>query len=412
MTAPLSLPTVTVSFAFGGSTVNDPNALGKFVLNTSTLGPAGTDVLGLLGWTQVPQADVLAVQVTQGQADELSAPAPGSATILLDNSTGTYDWINGSQLSLGLPVMIQLSWAGTDYGWFRGTIENLTLDAAWDKTVTVSCVDALETLGRARVDTIVSQFDNDLTGTRVGRILDAADWPTSLRSIDAGLEHMQATTYGDNALPLLVECSDTEFGVLFVDGDGKINFYDRLHVYTATRSLNVQATFSDSGTDVDMVDLSVVRSFDTVFTQASVTRDGGTEQIYTDSTAANTYGIRTYSGSAGVKLRGDPDAADLASWIVARYKSPKDEVGQIQIDATTQTDMWATILALKLYDRVAISRDYGPETINLQLLLQGRSLQADASGSVQITFATRNTDVFSPFILNSSTLNSTSRKLA
>jgi len=401
-----SLPTVTVSFAYGGSAVNDPNAIGNFVLNTSTLGPSGTDVLGSFGWTQIPQADLRSISIRQGQADELSPPAPGTATIVLDNATGAYDWINGASLELGVPVMIQVSWAGVDYGWFRGTVDDLTMDVAFDvSTVTVSCVDALETLGRAKLDTIGSQFDNDLTGTRVGRILDEADWPDSLRSIDAGLERMQATTFGDFGLALLVEATNTEFGVLFVDGDGKVNFFDRLHVYTAARSLAVQATFSDSGTDVDMTDLSVNRDRGTVFTQASITRDGGTEQVYTDATAVTAYGIRTFSGSAGTKLRGDTDAADLASWIVGRYKTPKDEIGSIQIDATTQ-DMWATLLPLKLYDRIAVTRDYGPASLSLELLIQGIEIAAGAAGLVTITFATRNTDVFSPFILNTSTLNS------
>lgn len=405
-----TLPTVTVSFAYSGSTVNDPNAIGKFILNTSTLGPSGTDVLGSFGWTQIPQADIRSLSIRQGQADELSPPAPGSATIVLDNAAGDYDWINGSQLEVGVPVWVQVSWAGVDYGWFRGTVADLTLDMAFDvPTVTVSCLDALETLGRAKLDTIASQFDNDLTGTRVGRILDAADWPTSMRSLDAGVEHMQATTYGDFGLPLLVACANTEFGVLFCDGDGKINFFDRLHVYTASRSLTVQATFSDSGTDVDMTDLAVARSLSTVFTQASITRDGGAEQVYTDSTAVNSYGIRTFSGSAGSQLRSDTDAADLASWIVGRYKTPKDEVGSIQIDATTQ-NMWSTLLPLRLYDRIAVSRDYGPHSVSLELLIQGVELSANAAGPVTITFATRNTDVFSPFILNTSTLNS--RQLA
>jgi len=103
--------------------------------------------------------------------------------------------------------------------------------------------------------------------------------------------------------------------------------------------------------------------------------------------------------------RSDSDASDLASWIVARYKTPKDEVSSVQVDATTQ-DMWATLLPLKLYDRIQVSRDYGPQTLTLELLIQGREIQADAAGLVTITFATRNTDVFSPFILDTSTLDS------
>jgi hypothetical protein len=399
-----TFPDVTVSFAYGGSSINDPSGLGMFVLDRSTLGPTGTDVLGSFGWTDLPQDDVLAVTVRQA-GDELSSPAPGTATVTLDNATGAYDWINGSQLSLGLPVWIRATWASTTYGWFRGVIDDLDLDAAYGRTVTVSCIDALEVLGRAKLDTIASQFDNDLSGTRVGRILDAADWPTSLRSVDAGLSNLQATTYGDYALPLLAKVTDTEFGVLYVDGDGKVVFGDRLHVYTATRSLSVQATITDVGTDVDMIDLTVSRSRSTVFTSAAVTRDGGTQQTYTDAAAVASQGLRAFSGAAGSQLRSDSDAANLASWIVGRYKHQKDEAQSVRIDATAQ-GMWATLLPLRLYDRIRIIRDYGPATIDLQLLIQGIEITVTAGATWEWTLTTRNTDVFSPFILDTSTLDS------
>lgn len=309
----------------------------------------------------------------------------------------------GRQMDVGVPVWIQAVWNNTAYPLFRGYLDAIDADMGNDPTVTLSCVDGLESLGRAYIDPIAPAFDNDLTGTRVARILNAAGWPTTLRSLDAGLYRCQSTAYGDTALQLLTQVAETELGLISVDAAGNLVFYDRVHVYQSARSMAVQATLTDSGSGVDMIELTMSKHRDAVFNQARITRTGGTEQVANDPTSQTLYGIRTFSGSAGTLLRTDADAFGLASWLVGRFRNPTVRVTQVRVEAATQ-GQWSSLLPLTYLDRLRIVRDYGPSTVDIQLIVQAMA-QDISVDSWTFTFDTRNADVFIPFILNTSLLD-------
>jgi hypothetical protein len=83
------------------------------------------------------------------------------------------------------------------------------------------------------------------TGTILGAILDAADWPIGERDVDAG----QTTVlywYVDkrDALNAIREVEETELGFLLELADGKIGFEDRHHRLKSPHTAS-QATFSD-----------------------------------------------------------------------------------------------------------------------------------------------------------------------
>jgi hypothetical protein len=396
-------PTLSVLVAFGGQTTVDPED-GYLVLGAGVL---NTDVLGDIGWVDVT-ADARAISIQgRGQSDEIGSAGVSTCSIVLDNVAGAYDPLNTAgpyygQVVVGVPVWVQASWAGTDYPLYRGYVDVLDLDAGNGYTVTLSCTDGLETLGRAKLAAITSSFDGDATGARIGRILDAAQWPSALRSLDTGQSDVQATTYGDYALPLIQQVVDSELGLLYVDASGQVVFYDRLHVYTATRSTTVQAALTDSGDDVDMVDLTVSMSRATVFNEARLTRDGGTEQVASDATSQTQYGLRTFPSSAGTLLRSDADVLSMASWLVGRFRDPKVEVSQVRIDATAQ-GVWADLLPLTIYDRISVERDYGPSAVAVELLIQGMSVEISDAGWTYV-LSTRNTDAFSPMILGTGLL--------
>lgn len=400
----VSAPQLVVEVAFGGNTTVDP-ASGYLVLGTGLL---NTGILGDIGWVDVTN-DAISVSIRgRGQTDEIGSASPSSCSVVLDNVSGDYDPTNTSSpyagdIDVGVPVWIKAVWSGTDYPLYRGYVDDISVDAGQGYTVTLNCVDGLETLGRAFIPAIAPAFDADFTGARIARILTAAGWSTSLRSLDTGLAQVQDTTYDGTALQLIQAVVDSELGLIYVDASGRFIFLDRLHVYTATRSTTVQATLSDAGTDVDMMELTVSLSRNTVFNEARITRDGGTEQVADDSPSQVTYGLRTFPGTVGTLLRSDPDALSMASWLVGRFRDPKVEVSAVQIDATAQ-GMWTDLLPLTVYDRVRVIRDYGPVAIDVQLLVQSIDVQISQSAWTYM-LSTRNTDAFSPFVLNTSELN-------
>jgi hypothetical protein len=276
--------------------------------------------------------------------------------------------------------------------------------------MTFQCLDGLDILGRRKLGVAAPANDGDLTGARLGRLLDSVAWPSSLRAIDTGLSACQPLVWGDFALPLAQQIVDTELGQLFVDGSGVLKFFDRLHVYTQPMSTTVQATFTDTSDAVDYVSIEFGKTADALYNEARLTRTGGTEQVFSDATSVAQYGTRTYPNQAGSQLRTDADALSLASWIVGRFKKPLMRARQIQVEALP-LQQWSTLLALELFDRIRAVRSYGvspaggyANTIDRQVLIQGLSVSV-SENSWAISLTTRMVDNFNPFVLGSSRLD-------
>jgi hypothetical protein len=430
-------PEVIVEFAFGATSTADLARAGTFILNDSLLG--GTDTLGSVSWANVT-GDVVGLQISVGQDDETSGASIGTASVTVENYSGAYDptvaefvdipsgvfpsaglfpgtgvfpdvgsfpdVTGAQQVDVGKPMRIRYRFGATTYSRFSGQIDEITFDAGYEPAVTFSCVDGLENLGRARLaELVVPAFDGDRSDVRAGRILDLAGFPSSRRTLEAGLLTLAPSDFGDFALPLLQEVADSELGTIGVDPDGRFQFFNRLHVYTATRSTTVQATFSDVGTDVDMLQLQVAKSRSRVYNEARVTRDGGVEQVAIDAASQAAYGPRSYPGQVGTLAPTDADAFSLASWLVGRYGRPHAEVRQVSIDASVQ-GMWTTLLPLRPLDLIRVIRDYGPVTLDRQLIVRGMQ-ESVTQSSWTFSFSTTNVLDFTPFVIGTSLLGGT-----
>lgn len=402
-------PRVVVQVAVGGAAVLDPS-VGAFIVGTSRL---GTGTLTSTAWVDVGNAVdlVLSVDIEPAATSQADSATPVRASIVAENYSGTWDPDNPASpyaggIEVGMPARI-VAELDTDlgtvrYGLFRGNVDDITPDYDITPTVTFDCTDALAALGRAQV--VPGAVDGDPAGVRLGRILDAAMVPASLRSLDRGISTCQPTTDPDWALSLAQDVVDTELGELWCDGDGVIRFYDRTRLYVAPRSATVQATFSDSGTGVDMTGLAAARRRGEISNQARITRDGdgAVEQVAADAASVARFGPQTYPGSAGTLLRSDADALALAQWIVARFKEPRTRFSAIEVDATGQ-GMWDVLMPLRRFDRIRAIRNYGPYTVDRELLVEGirHSITQD---DWRIGIATRDIDEFTPFVVGFSRL--------
>lgn len=398
----VNAPRLICEVAWGGSTTIDPQQ-GYFVLGTSKL---DTGILGSIGWVDIV-ADVVSITIHRGSQGELEAASPATATVVLDNRAGNYDPTNTAgpyygQLDVGAPIWIKAEWAGNTYGRFRGFVDDLLPDIGNDPTVTLQCTDSLATLGRSKLPVSTPVFAGDRTGARINRILDLAGHPSSQRIIATGLSTCQAAVYGDWALQLLQQVVDTELGMLHTGKDGEVIFRDRAYPYTNARATGVRALLSDTGTDVDMVTLEVGLRRNIIVNDAHVTRNGGIEQVVTDAVSVAKYGLQSNSGSPGPLLETDQDAASIASWIVGRGKTSRLQVTSVTVQAAT-LGLWATLLGLEILDRLRATRDYGPVTVDQQVLIEGYE-ETITKDAWDFAISTRNADNFKPFILNTSQL--------
>jgi hypothetical protein len=310
-------------------------------------------------------------------------------------------------LDIGAPIWVRAEYGGAVYDRFYGELADIELDLGYRPTARFTCADGLEKLGRVRIAETVPQFDGDKTGTRIGHLADEADWPTSLRSIDPGYTALGPTTLGDNALPLMRKVEQTELGLLFVDASGRLVFYDRYRTTIATRSTTVQASFSDAGgaSDIEMTSLSMSKSRERIFNDVHVLRDAfgegdePVEQVATDPQSVAAYGTLSLSG-IGELVRSDADAAAMAQGVLARFKYAQIRIRDVQIEAIAQ-NKWATILPLTLLDRISVTRDYGPNTVTSELLIQGvaEEIEAQPIPRWDFTFSTANPTLTSTLFL-------------
>jgi len=203
-------------------------------------------------------------------------------------------------------------------------------------------------------------------------LADVASWPTSKRILDTGQTRLGPTTFGAAALELMRKVEMTEFGLLFVDANGNLIFYDRHQTTSAARSTTVQIDLED----VELTALEAERSRDLAWNQVSITRgavgegDEPLEQVANDLTSQSRFGLLEFPGQVGELLPQDEDALAMAQGLLLRGRVPKLRIGEIRIEAIT-LDLWPSLLPLTLLDRIRVSRDYGPNTITEELLIQG-----------------------------------------
>ncbi len=347
-------------------------------------GPDVTDSAGAFVEVRYDGATVpagLGIAKVTAQIETATTPAGGEVHYV-DNvrlvKGKTVDTVT-SLLDVGMPGWIRAQFQGVVYDRFYGFCSDISLDLGWDPTVTLTFADGLETLGRARLATIAAGDDGDTTGARLGRIADQTGWPSSLRAIDTGFTTLGATVMGDTALTLAAKVVATEFGVLYVDGAGRLTFADRHHAATATRSVVVQAELTDAGgpADVDMVALEVAKSRDGTCNDVHITRepdpygqDQPAEQIATSASSVAAYGLLSLPGQVGALLRSDNDALAMAQWLLTRFPTPVLRVREVRVDAV-MLNLWDRLLPLGLLDRVRVRRNYGPNLVLAELLVYG-----------------------------------------
>lgn len=409
----INAPRLSMLVGLGGSVGVDPQASPRIVLNQ---GP-GLDIgtLGDIGWTELPLDDLRTIGVDLSLEGEIDSATPNRMSFTVDNTTGNYDSTNPngayvvggiSQLDIGTPVWFKAVWQDVTYPIFRGTIDEATpmLVKVGEPQVRFSCLDDLEPLGRVKVGTSGPVGVGERTGARLARILDAAGHPTSSRALDQGEATCVATSFGDFALPLIQQVIDTELGTLFIDSSGLLTFWGRWHVWQATRSLNIQATFSSTDSDINLPQepVELPKSRATVFNDALVTAgfDGAVEQQGGNGASQIALGTRTLPGSYGTLLETNAAAKDMAAWLGGvRFITAASRLSDLHVQAHTQPQWWPTLLSLRFLDRLRVLLDYGPNVVDWQTLLQGVSHDISRD-HWDMTITTRPLDTVRPIMLD------------
>lgn len=338
----MAAPTIRVFVDFDSDTAFETNPL---ILGSATKGILGTNRLGS-GTLPVEVTDLVTrVAIRRGRNRITSKFEFGSAEVVLYDQNG--DWNPMNPLGAYYPnlvplrqIIIYATYLGVDYYLFSGFITNydtgFRLGNEDVSTVSLRCVDGFKLLAGSAISTVAGAGAGQLSGARVDALLDAVDWPVSLREIDTGNSTLQADPgTSRNVLEALQTVENSEFGGIYMDGESKVVFVDRDSLIT--RPATSVYSFSDDGTGISYTNAVVAFDDTTLLNDVTVTRSGGTAQNAFDQTSIDTYFL--HSGNrTGILVQTDAEALNQAKGILATRKDPEVRIDSIQLNLYDDTN--------------------------------------------------------------------------
>jgi len=344
----------------------------------------GTNVLADSAAVIVDVSDVVnSVSIKRGRSAQVDEFQTGTLTLRIVDQNGDFNPQNPNSPYYGLldpmrKVSISATYASVTYPMFSGFITSYTTNTPLNANdvvyTTIQAVDALRLAQNAQISTVTGQAAGDLSGTRIGQILDMISWPASMRDVDAGLTTLQADPgTARTSLAALQTVTTSEYGAFYVDASGSFVFQDR-SVTTASIG-GTPTVFNDNGTDIGYSN-AVWRLDDTlVFNQANVTRTGGSVQSATNAASVLKYFAHTYN-QQNLLMQTDAVALDYAQAYVASRAETSIRCDAIELDLYTDNYNTGIIAALGLdfFDPVTITTNQpGASTLTKTLQVFGVS---------------------------------------
>lgn len=230
---------------------------------------------------------------------------------------------------------------------YTGFIEDwdLSYDPSGDSIATAKCYDGLYILAGQRITshTPVEQT----TGERIEAILDrpGVAWSSEDRDIDTGIISVgtQEVSDGVNALNYLQKVTDTEPGLLFVDGNNILTFRDR---YKTSGT----AITEFSNESIPFSNLEVVYGSELLYNEITIANVGGGTAVATDEQSEAEYGVRALQITDLLGAT-DEQSVNLAVYYANKFSQPsyRFESLEVLVHALDEAEQ-AEILALELGD--------------------------------------------------------------
>lgn len=364
----MTLPTFTFEVALGigsgGFLIFDDPVLG--LLDTGLLGPD-------LVWTDLSDKVQTMNIKTPTRERTLGAYTAGSLTVRLLDNLGNFDPTNTSStyyvagvttLTPNRPCRVLATYNSISYPLWYGYTNRWEPggnDRTNEQWCTVTATDGFKLLGRNNPVAGGSVGAGELSGDRITRILDNANWSPALRAIAAGNSTLQATTLASNTLSELQLTAASEGGILFCDPSGLFTFLDRYAAVTATRSNTSQATFADASdmAALPYVSPTIATDDEIMINKVQLGRAGGTVQVVSDATSIAVYSsdVPQSWGRTDLLNQSDTEVYDAASWLLSQFKTPENRFTQILVRGEADaTRLWPVLLGALIRDRWTLKR--------------------------------------------------------
>ena len=351
-----------------GGLTNAPNAATFAGFGWNPSGAAWSTMLfwGRSIYVSVSSAGVLTVSCAVNNGGGLNTKTvsfnagtarfnPGIPThfVIVASTTTGPDWdtiavyINGSQISGTLSTTTggSLFLSKTYLSFVAGSFQEV---AFWDRALNSSDATAI---GKAAANTF-----SETTTARMNRLTGTTTYPTLLTSFTASpAATVSEIGSGTGVIPEMQLVADSEGGEIYVSKSGILTTTNRTDVFNASRSANVQATITDSGTGLRYgTDLEIQYDADALKNDVTVNYSGDGEVSATSSAVISAYGAS--STVIETQLADPASAQQLALMELGVEGSLVPRISPIDVSSNTAAADWQTILGLELLDRVTFKR--------------------------------------------------------
>ena len=327
------------------------------ILGTNVLADAASVIVDV-------SSQVNRIETNRGRTALSDQFQTGSLTLRIVDQNGDFNPQNvtGPYYNLLTPmkkVQITATFNSVTYPIFSGFITSYVTtypgESAEDVAITtIQAVDAFRLAQVAQISTVTDATAGQLSGTRINKILDEIDWPTSQRDIDAGLTTMQADP-GTNrtALAALTTVATSEYGALYVDANNSFIFQDRS--VTVSSIAGTPTVFADNGTGIDYFDASWILNDVLIFNKSTITRTGGTAQVASNQASIDKYFLHSYFLD-NLLMQTDAVALDYALAYTASRAETTIRCDAIVLDLYTPNYDTGVVAALDLdfFDPITI----------------------------------------------------------
>jgi hypothetical protein len=265
--------------------------------------------------------------------------------------------------------------------------------------VDITCSDAFRLFAMANVSTVGSATAGQTTGTRIDKILDQVDFPSSMRLIDTGSTTVQADPATTRTSLAAIQVAEfTEQGAFYLRADGEVEFKDRASVVGSLATTPIQ--FNQT-TGIPYSDLKFAFDDKLIINNATMKRVGGSTV-----SASNIDSIAAYfphgMNVENLIAQTDTQVQDIADIYVATRAQTTIRIDAMTIDLLDPNVPTDTIIGLEYFDNVEIT-NVQPDSSTIVKTLQVQGLAWDITPNSMKCTVTTLEPIVEGFVLGSST---------
>jgi hypothetical protein len=401
----MALPAeISVSFDFSsGATFGYPFTIGDAkngIIGVSTLG-GSTVPLPIIDLTP----NVRNITIDHGRNIQSDTYQAGTAVIRVLDPTSQWNPQNTSsefypylvplrkiRVSATTDTAQEFLFSGytTEYRYYYDQAEQMGY-------VDIYAADAFRLLNLAQLTTVTDSGAGQATGTRIGKLLDQVDFPSSMRTISTGNSLCQADPGTlRTSLSAIQNVEFSEQGAFYFDGSGTAIFKSRNQVASSISGTPIE--FNQTG---DIPYKNLVFAFDDklIINTASIKSIGGVAQVYQNADSVAKYFPHQYSAQDLV-IDTDANALNIAATYVATRAETTIRIDAMTVDLLDSAVPTDTMIGLDYFTNVRIS-NIQPDGSTIVKTLQVQGLKWEISPNAMQCTVTTLEPIVDGFIIGS-----------